>query len=72
MNLAVANKLNCMCDELITVISLLDRIQGRAGRRLSTDNHRAQEKALRKKTLPSHKYSISKEALESAPFKLIA
>lgn len=48
MNLAVANKLNCMCDELITIISLLDKIQGRAGRRLEADNHRAQEKVVRK------------------------
>lgn len=51
MNLAAANKLNCMCDELITIISLVDRIQGRAGR-LQTDNHRAQEKVLRRKIFP--------------------
>lgn len=49
MNLAVANKQNCMCDELITTISLLDKIQGRVGRRLEADNHRAQEKVVRHK-----------------------
>lgn len=54
MNLAVANKLNCMCDELITTISLLDKIQGRAGRRLEADNDKAQENVVRK-NLPRHK-----------------
>ena len=54
MNLAVANKLNCMCDELITIISLLDKIQVRMGKRLEADNHRAQEKVVRK-NLPRHK-----------------
>lgn len=49
MNLAVANKMNCMCYELITIISLSDKIQGRAGGRLEPDNHRAQEKVVRKK-----------------------
>jgi len=52
MNLAVAYKLNCMCDELITIISLLDKIQGRLGGRLEADNHKAQEKVIRE-NLPS-------------------
>lgn len=66
MDLAVANKLNCMCDKLITIISLLDKIQSRAGRRLETDNHRAHKKVVRKNLL-RHKYGIRKEALRSVP-----
>lgn len=69
MSLAVANKLNCTCDELITIISLVDRIQGRAGRRLQTDSQGSGKGSEKKKS--SQSQSISKEALKGVPFKQI-
>lgn len=59
MNLAVANKLNCMCDELITIISLLDKIQSRTGRRFDTDNNKTQEKVV-SRNLPRQRTLIKR------------
>lgn len=59
MNLAVANKLNCMCDELITIISLLDKIQSRTGRRFDADSNKTQEKVV-SKNLPRQRTLIKR------------